>query len=72
MDAKMEQRVITTFLSSEGADATEIHSRLLRAFQEDAYTISSVYEWIRAFKTGRTSVADEHLAGRSRLDHIDS
>jgi transposase len=71
MDAKTEQRVIIKFLSSEGADAIEIHDRLLRAFQQDAYTISSVYEWIRAFKMGRTSVADEHRAGRPRLDHID-
>jgi hypothetical protein len=72
MDAKMGQRVIITFLSSEGVDAIEIHSRLLQVFQEDAYTISGVYEWIRAFKTGRTSVTDEHRAGKRRLDHIDS
>jgi hypothetical protein len=56
MKAKVEQRAIIKFLSNEGADATEIHHRLLRAFQEDAYTLSSVYEWIRVFKTGRTIV----------------
>jgi hypothetical protein len=72
MDAKLEQRVIIKLLSNEGADPIEIHSRLLRAFQEDAYMLSSVYEWIRAFKTGRRSVLDEHRAGRPRLDHIDS
>jgi hypothetical protein len=34
--------------------------------------ISSVYEWIRAFKTGRTSVLGELRAERPRLGHIDS
>jgi hypothetical protein len=34
MNAKVEPRVIIKFLSNEGADATEIHDRLLRAFQE--------------------------------------
>jgi AraC-like DNA-binding protein len=72
MNAKVEQRVIIKFLSNEGADATEIHHRLFRAFQEDAYTLSSVYQWIRALKTGRTIVSDMHQAGRSQLDHIHS
>jgi hypothetical protein len=46
MNAKVEARVIIKFLSNEGAYAIEIHHRLLQAFQEDVYTISSVYEWI--------------------------
>jgi hypothetical protein len=72
MNAKVEQRVIIKFLSNEGADAIEIHHRLLQAFQEDVYTLSNVYEWIRVFNTWRTIVWDEHRAGRPRLDHIDS
>jgi hypothetical protein len=72
INAKVEKRVIIKFLSNEGADATEIHHRLLRAFQENAYTLSSVYGWIRAFKTGRTIVWDEHRAGSPALDHINS
>jgi hypothetical protein len=72
MNAKVEQRAIIKFLSNEGADAIEIHHKLLRVFQDDAYTISRVYEWIRAFKTGRTSVLVEHRVERRRLDHIDS
>jgi hypothetical protein len=60
------------FLWSERTDPDEIHSRLSRAFQEDPYTLSSVYKWIRAFETGRTSVLDEHRAGQSRLDRLDS
>jgi hypothetical protein len=60
------------FLWSEKRDPVEIHYRLLRAFREDAYLISSVREWIRAFKTAHTIVLDELRAGRPRLDHIDS
>jgi hypothetical protein len=72
MNVKLEQRIIIKFLWSEITDLVGIHSRLLWAFREDAYTLSSVYEWIKAFKTGRTSVLDEHRTGRPRLDHIDS
>jgi transposase len=72
MHVTVKQRIISQFLWTEGADPVEIHSRLLHAFAEDAYTLSSVYEWIRAFRTGRTSVVDEHRSGRPRLDHIDS
>jgi hypothetical protein len=71
MNGKVEQRVIK-FLSNDGADATEIHQRLLRAFQENAYILSSAYEWIQAFKPGRTIVWNGHRAVRPRLDHIDS
>jgi hypothetical protein len=49
-----------------------MHDRLLRAFQDDAYTISSVYEWIRVFRTERTIVLDGRWAERSRFHHIDS
>jgi hypothetical protein len=72
MTAKIERCGIIKFLSNEEADATKIHHRLLRAFQEDVFTLSSVSEWIQAFKTGSTIVWGEHLAGRPRLDHIDS
>jgi hypothetical protein len=44
------------FLSNEGTTAVEIESRLLQASHEDAYTVSCVYECIRAFKTARTRV----------------
>jgi hypothetical protein len=60
MDAKVEQHIIIKFLCGEGVDPVEIHSRLLHAFQEDIYTLSSIYEWIRAFRTERTNVVDEH------------
>jgi hypothetical protein len=71
MNAKLEQGVIIKFLRGEDIDPVEIHHRLLCAFQEDAYELSSVYEWIRAFKPERTNLLDDHRAGRPRLDHID-
>jgi hypothetical protein len=39
---------------------------------ESAYTISSVHQWSKAFKTRRTSVLDELRVRRPRIDHIDS
>jgi transposase len=72
MEAKGEQREIIKFLSNEGTTAFEIHYRLRRAFQKDAFSLSSVYDWTRAFKSGRTRVLDSHWAGGPRLDHIDS
>jgi hypothetical protein len=57
--AKLEQPVIMTFLWRERTDPVEIHCRLLRAFQRDADTLLSVYEPIRAFKTGRINLLDE-------------
>jgi hypothetical protein len=71
-NAKVLQSIIINFLSNEGADAIEIHQKLLRAFQEDSHIISGVDEWIRALKRGRTTVRDEHRAERLRLDDIDS
>jgi transposase len=72
MNTKLEQHVIIKFLWSEDVDPVEIHHRLLRAFQEDAYVLSNVYEWIRTFKSGSTNLLDDRRAGRPRLDHIDS
>jgi hypothetical protein len=60
------------FLWSAKRDAVEIHRRFLRAGQEDAYPLWSVYKCIEAFKTGRTSLLDELEAGWPRPDHIDS
>jgi hypothetical protein len=72
MNAKLEEFVIMQFLWSAQRDAVEIHSRLVQAFQRDVYTFSSVYDLIRAFKTGRTSVLHADRAERPRLDYIDS
>jgi hypothetical protein len=72
MNVKFQQRVIIKFLSTEGPDASEIQHRLLQAFQEDTYTLSSLHEWIEAFNTRHIIVLGEHLVRRPRLDHIDS
>jgi hypothetical protein len=56
MNAQFEQRVNIKFLWSEDIDPVEIHHRLLRAFQKSVYLLSSIYEWIRAFKSGSTNL----------------
>jgi hypothetical protein len=63
MNARLQQRVIIKFLSSEDIDPVKIHHRLLCASQEEAYVLLSVYEWIRAFKSGRTNLLDDHGLG---------
>jgi hypothetical protein len=72
MNVKLEQRIIMQFRWSEGTYPVEIHSRLLRAFQEDAYTLLSVSRLIGAFKTVHTNVLDKYRTGQPRLDYIDS
>jgi hypothetical protein len=72
MDAKLGQRAVMAFMWSEKTDPVKSYCRPARAFQVDAYAISSVHKWIGTFKTGRISVLDELRAGRPQLDHIDS
>ena len=41
--------------------------KLLKAiFAEDTLSISTIYEWAKLFKEGRTSVDDEKWAGAPR------
>jgi hypothetical protein len=52
MDEKIEHRAVIKFLSNRDIIVVEIHHRLLREFREYAYILSSICEWIRAFKMG--------------------
>jgi hypothetical protein len=53
MDIKVEQRAIIKFLWHEGLAAEQIQLRLQAVYGDDVYALSSVYWWIRVFKTGR-------------------
>ena len=61
---KEEQRAVIRFLWSKGVPGAEIHWRLSTQYGDSAVSHRSVYEWIKNFKSGRTSVTHEEGAGR--------
>ena len=61
-----EQRIVIKFLVKEGTPVVEIVKRLKAVFAEDTLSISTIYEWAKRFKEGRTSVDDDKRAGAPR------
>jgi hypothetical protein len=51
--------------------AEQIHERLVRVYAEDAFVHSTVYKWMREFRSGRKAVEDLPRVGRTCLDDID-
>lgn len=69
---KEEQRGVIRFLWSEGVPGAEIHRRLSAQYGDSALPRRSVYEWIKKFQHGRTSLKDEERAGRPSTSITDS
>ena len=69
---KEEQRGMILFLWSEGVTGAEIHRRLSAQYGDIAIPRRSVYEWIKKFQHGRTSVKDKERAGRPSTSITDS
>jgi len=69
---KEEQRGVIRFLWSEGVTGAEIHRRLSAQYGDSALPRRSVYEWIKRFQYGQTSVKDEERAGRPSTSITDS
>src|SRR5688572_32291598 len=61
-----EQRTIIKFLVKEGTPVVEIVKRLKAVFAEETLSTSTIYEWAKRFKEGRTSVDDDKRAGAPR------
>jgi transposase len=55
---------VIRFLHAEGQSAAEIHRRLCRVYGDNVMSGSSVREWCRKFRDGRTDVHDEGGQGR--------
>lgn len=68
---EVEQRCVIRFLMLEGCRAEQIHDRLVRVYAEDAFVQSTVYKWMREFRSGRKAVEDLPRVGRPCLDDID-
>jgi len=69
---KEKQRGVIRFFWSEGVPGAEIHRRLSAQYWDSALPRRSVYEWIKKFQHGRTSVKDEKKAGRPSTSITDS
>jgi hypothetical protein len=66
-----EQRTLVQFLGAEGAKSAEIHSWMLAQYGACTTNQQKIYEWIKHFKEGRTSVTDESLPGRPSTSRMD-
>lgn len=68
--SKDKQRAVIEFLRLEGESGDNIHSRLVKVYQEDAYSRSAVFEWVREVDQGRSDLNDCPRSGRPRDLHI--
>jgi len=68
----LELRSVIKFLWIEEVPGPEIQRRLSMAYGDSAYSLTSVYRWIRLFKCGRTNVEDDERSGRPPIDDLDA
>jgi hypothetical protein len=66
-----EQGAVIRFLWSEGVSGAEIYRRLSAQYGDSALLRRSVYEWIKKFKSGRTSMMYEEGAGHPSTSTTD-
>ena len=45
-------------------EAKDIHKEMLPMYGEHCLSCQAVHNWVQKFSEGRTSIEDEHLAGR--------
>ena len=62
--ASCDVRAVIRFLHAQGQSAAEFHRRLCRVYGDNVMSDSSVSEWCRKFRDGRTDVHDECGQGR--------
>ncbi|XP_021930927.1 histone-lysine N-methyltransferase SETMAR-like [Zootermopsis nevadensis] len=62
-----EQRAIIRFLWLEGVKPREVHRRMLQQYGDACIGERRVYEWVDAFKNGRTSIHDDHDNARPHM-----
>lgn len=62
--SEVEFRAIVRFLKRKGLTGAEIINELREVYEEECPSKSFVYNWMREFGSGRTSVFDEKCGGR--------
>jgi len=60
----VEQRGIVRFLWAKKMEAKDIHKEMLPMYGEHCLSHQAVHNWVQKFSEGRTSIEDEHRAGR--------
>ncbi|GFV76751.1 protein GVQW3 [Trichonephila clavipes] len=65
----MDQRINMLFCFKLGKSAKETHEMLKKVYKDEAITSKSVYEWLKRFREGRTSLEDAPRAGRPKATH---
>ena len=59
-----EQCGVVHFLWAKKMEAKDIHKEMLPTYGEHCLSHQSVHNWVQKFSEGRTSIEDEHRAGR--------
>jgi len=60
----IEQRGVVGFLWAKKMEAKDIHKEMLPMYGEHCLSRLAVHNWVQKFSEGRTSIEDEHQAGR--------
>ena len=60
----IEQRGVVRFLWAKKMEAKDIHKEMLPMYGEHCLSRQAVHNWAQKFSEGRTSIEDEHRAGR--------
>jgi hypothetical protein len=60
MDQEKEQQMCIKLCTNLGKSATETHTIIKQAFRDQILNRKQVFQWHARFKTGRTSVDNEH------------
>ena len=64
MVKSLEHRAVIRFLVLRGKDTQYIINELNAAYGDDCPSRTTVYEWVKQFKGGRTSIDDDPRTGR--------
>lgn len=64
MAEQEEQRVCVKFCQKLGHTFPETYGMIQKAFEDEAMSPTSTYEWYRRFKEGRTSTKSDERSGR--------
>jgi hypothetical protein len=72
MVMELEERILMKFHMKEGFDANQIQAKLQTHFGAKAYALQIFRFWIGEIGGGREDFHDEHHAGRSPFDSIDT
>ena len=60
----IEQRGVVRFLWEKNMESKDIHKEMLPMYDEHCLSRQAIHNWVQKFSEGRTSIEDDHRAGR--------